>query len=152
MIFWLENYFLCVRIEICYRILSEQVFSFNYQGGILVNGILCILQWLWNAEVLLRKNIEQKKPQEMSTLPQFPKLNVPSRHTPSFQLDLLLIERAQWVFMEMQWPIQGCSWCPWAVAVLHPAAPWACLQLLLLLWQCFSWHCLGYSYSVLLWA
>lgn len=45
-IFWLENDFLCVRLEICYRILSEQVFSFNYQGRILVNGILCILQWL----------------------------------------------------------------------------------------------------------
>lgn len=39
-IFWLEHEFLCVRLEICYRILSEQVFSFNYQGGILVNGIL----------------------------------------------------------------------------------------------------------------
>lgn len=46
----------------------------------------------------------------MSTLSQFPKLNVPSAHVHGFQLeDVLLIKRAQWMFMEMQWRIQGCS-------------------------------------------
>lgn len=127
-IFWLEKELLCVSIKICCRILSEQVFSFNYQGGILVDGILWILQWLWNAETLWRKNIEKKEPQEMSMLSQFPKLNGPGIHIAGFQLwDVLFIEGAQWVFMEVQWGIQGCSQSPGAVAVLHPAAPWALL-------------------------
>lgn len=46
----------------------------------------------------------------MSTLSQFPKLNVPGVHIDGFQLwDVLLIEGAQRVFMETQRRIQGWS-------------------------------------------